>query len=235
MSTTLSLQATINFVTPILKNQPLLVSNFEPALTAANTVLGTILGPPFKWRFNRNSFNFAINATNTDYAQALPDFGFLETQWLIDSASKLHALGGAMSLPKDVAQARPTKMAPQYDDNGGNITFRFDRLPDQPYTVYGDYQKKARLMTSPASVWGVVPDEFSYIYNDGFMAMMMLLVNDSRFPIFENYFVSRLLGAQDGLSDQERDIFLGNWMRIVQTVTRSQGSANLGTAARGKQ
>jgi hypothetical protein len=80
----------------------------------------------------------------------------------------------------------------------------------------------------------VVPDEFSYIYNDGFLAMMMLLVNDSRFPIFENYFISRLLGAQDGLTDQERDIFLANWMRVLQTVTRSQGNTNAGVAGRSK-
>ena len=236
MATTLTLQAAINFATPILKNQPLMISNFEPALTGANIVLSTILGPPFKWRFNRNTFTIAITqGAGTDYAQALSDFGFLETQWLTDAGAKIHQINGAVSLAKETATGRPTRVAAQYDDNAGNITFRFDRLPDQNYSFYGDYQKKAVLMSSPASPWGVVPDEFSYIYNDGFLAMMMLLVNDSRFPIFENYFISRLLGAQDGLTDQERDIFLANWMRVLQTVARSQGSANLGMAARGKQ
>jgi hypothetical protein len=79
-----------------------------------------------------------------------------------------------------------------------------------------------------------VPDEFSYIFNEGFLSMMMLLVNDSRFPIFESFFTSRLLGAQDGLSDQERDIFLGNWMRAVQTVQRAQGMTNAAIAGRSK-
>ena len=83
MATTLTLQNAINFAAPILKNQPLMVSNFEPALTAANIVLGTILGPPFRWRFNRNTLSFAIDTTHTDYVQAIPDFGFLEAQWLV--------------------------------------------------------------------------------------------------------------------------------------------------------
>src|SRR5208337_3276831 len=219
MSTTLTLQNSINFAAPILKNQPLMVSNFEPALTAANIVLGTILGPPFRWRFNRNTVSFTITqAGGTDYVQVLPDFGFLETQWLTDATAKIHQFNGAVSLAKETAIGRPSRVAPQYDDNAGNITFRFDRMPDQNYIFNGDYQKKSKLMTSPGSPWGVVPDEFNYIFNDGFLALAMLLVNDSRFPIFENYFVSRLLSAQDGLSDQERDIFLGNWMRVMQTV-----------------
>ena len=235
MATTLTLQNAINFATPILKNQPLMVSNFEPALSAANIVLGTILGPPFRWRFNRNTLSFPITSASTDYVQSLPDFGFLETQWLTDSGGAIHQLTGAIALAKESASARPTLLAAEFDDNAGNITFRVDRVPDQNYTVNGDYQKKAIMMTSPASPWGVVPDEFSYIFNEGFLSLMMLLVNDSRFPIFENYFTSRLLSAQDGLTDQARDIFLGNWMRVLQTVQRAQGMTNLATAGRAKQ
>jgi hypothetical protein len=235
MPLTLTLQNSINFVSPILKNQPLLVSNNEPALTAANLILGTMLGPPFKWPFNRNSYSFPITKTaGTDYKVTLADFSHLETQWLTDPTSKIYQLSGAVSLASEGGVARPTKIAPQYDDDAGNITFRFNSIPDQNYTAFIDYQKRIALMGAPASPWGVVPDRFSYIYNQGFLAMMSLLVNDARFPIFEGYFLARLLGAQDGLTDQERNIFIGNWMEVTQTIARSQSTVAVAAGGRGR-
>lgn len=236
MAQLLNLQNSINFATPILKNQPLQVSNQEPALTAANMVLGTMLGAPCKWRFNRAAFSIPITPAGlTDYVIGLPSLGFLETLWLVDAAAgKIHALTGAISLAVDGNVGRPTKLAVQFDDNLGNITFRVDKVPDQNYTVYGNFQQKAEPMTSAASPWGPVPDEFQYIFNWGFLCFMSLLVNDSRFPIFENYFIARLLGAQDGLTDQERNIFVANWMALAQTLSRSQGAVQAGVAGRGK-
>lgn len=235
MASGLSLQSSMNFVAPILKNQPLQVSNQEPALSAGNMVLGTILGAPFKWRFNRNEFNFPITSANTDYGVSISDLGFIETQWLVDGGGRVVPLNGAISLPVNGASGRPERIAPQFDDNAGVVTFRVDKKPDQNYTVYCDYQRKSPLMTSAASEWAPVPDEFNYIFNQGFLCIMSLLVNDSRFPIFENYFIARLLSAQDGLTDQERSIFLGNWGNFVQTLARSQGAVNSGVAGRAKQ
>lgn len=235
MASTLTVQNSVNFITPILKNQPLFVSNLEPAMTAANLVLGTILGAPFRWRFNRGSFSLPITTVGgTDYVKVLSDLGFVETLWLTDVSGAIHQLTGAIAIAKTTEQGRPSRVSPQLDDNAGNITFRFDRIPEANYTFYGEYQKKCPLLNSPASSWGVVPDEFSYIFNWGFLTLMSLLINDSRFPIFENYFISRLLAAQDGLTDQERNIFVGNWMALSQTLNRSQGAVNSGIAARGK-
>ena len=235
MAITLTLRNSINFATPLLKGQPLMASNFEPALTSGNIVLETMLGPPCKWPFNRANFNFPVTtAGGTDYPESLPYFGYLEKQWLTDGTGKIYQLNGSVALAKESAQNRPQTIAPQYDDNAGNITFRLDQVPDQAYTVWGDYQKKPTLMTSDASPWGVVPDQFGYIFNWGFLCIMSLLTNDSRFPIFESYFIGRLLGAQDGMTEQERNIFIGNWTALSATLTRSQGAVNAGIAARGK-
>jgi hypothetical protein len=234
MATTLTLQNSINFVASFIKNQPLLINNMEPALTAANIVLQTMLGPPMRWRFNRVNASFAVTDASTDYVQTLNDFGWLETQWLKDGSGGVHPMEGAVALPVDGNKLRPTKLAVEFDDNAGGITFRLDHTPDQDYTVYCDYQKKAVLLTSPAATWGPVADEFEYVYQYGFLCLASLLVNDSRFPIFEQYFISRLLGAQDGLSDQERNIFVGNWMNLAGTLTRSSAMVNAGIAGRGK-
>lgn len=235
LATTLTLQNSMNFIAPFLKNVPLQVSNQEPALTAGNMVLATMLGPPCRWRFNRKEVSFAVTlAGGTDYAVAMAALGFIEEQWLVDAQGNFHAVAGAVSLGVTGAKGRPEKLAAQFDDNQGNITFRVDRVPDVNYTVYVDYQQKAPQMTSAASPWSPVPDEFVHIFDYGFLCLMSLLVNDSRFPIFENYFIARLLGTQDGLSDQARDIFIGNWMARTQTLVRSQGAVQSGVAGRGK-
>lgn len=235
MATTLRLQDSINFSVPFLKNTPVQISNQEPALRAGNIVLGTMLGPPMKWRFNRREINFAIStAGGTDYVQALNNFGFIEDVWLINDANEQHMLEGAISLSGNPAEGRPDKIAPQLDDNAGNITFRFDRVPDGDYTVYISFQQKAPLLTSTAAPWGPIPDEFSYIFEYGFLSILSLLVKDARFPIWENYFIARLLGAQDGLDDQERAIFLGQWTNAMATIKRSDGKVGSGINDRAK-
>lgn len=236
MATTLTIQNTVNFTQPFLKNQPVFVSNIEPGITVGNIVLQRILGAPFRWRFNRNTFTFPTVVTvppTTDYAVTINDLGFVENIWLVDADGNTWELTGELSLAVDNNVSRPTLYALQNDDNDGHITFRLQNAPDLVYTVNGCYQKKAGLITSPGSQWGVVPDEFSYIFNMGFLTMTSLLVNDSRFPIFEKWFIGALLGAQDGLSTQEKNIFLGNWMADLATVARAQGNVNQGIAGRG--
>jgi hypothetical protein len=237
MSNTLTLQNSINFVRPILKMQPLDVTGLEPALTAGNIILQTMLSAPFRWRFNRQSFNFQTEVSfpaTTDYNILLPTFGFLETQWITDSTGYPYELNGELAVPVVGDLGRPSVIAPQFDDNEGNITFRLKNAPDAVYTVFMDYQQKPTLMTSFGSPWGVVTDEFSFVFNQGFLALMALLINDARSPIFEQYFISRLLGLQDGLTDQQRLIFLGNWTAMSATLNRSSGSVQSGLAGRSK-
>jgi hypothetical protein len=229
MSTTLNLRNTMNFVAPFLKNQPLEVSNMEPAVMVGNIVLSAMLGPPFKWRQNRGEISFVITGSSTDWERAVPNFGFIETAWLVDGEGNQYSLEGALALTVNPSTERPKKIAAEFDDNAGNITFRFSSLADQAYTCYVDFQLSAPLLTSPASQWTPVPDYFNYIFNFGYLAVMSLLVNDARFPIFEKYFIGRLLGAQSGLSEQERNIFLANWAMAMTTLKRSDaaGAANL--------
>jgi hypothetical protein len=230
---TLTVQNSANFVRPYLKNQPIYVNGQEPGIFAGNLVLQTILAPPLRWPWNRRTFQFPTIVNNCDYPTPLPDFGFVETQWIVDGNGKNWALNGAFSLGKDATQSRPTLIAPQYDDNAGTITFRVKNTPDAIYTVYGDYQRKPNLISSPASMWDVVPDNFAHVYNLGFLTFLSLLVNDSRFPVFERWFLSRILSLQDGLDDQARDLFLGNWMNQTRTVMRAQAATQQGTAGRG--
>jgi hypothetical protein len=218
----------MNWAASYLKNQPQEVSNMEPAVMVGNIVLSSMLGPPFKWRQNRQEINFPITSASTDYLRSVANFGFLEFAWLVDGSNNQYPIEGALALTVNPSSERPKKIAPQLDDNAGNITFRFSSIPDANYTCYVDFQLSAPLLTSPASGWGPIPDYFNYIFNWGYLAVMSLLVNDARFPIFEKYFIGRLLAAQSGLSEQERNIFLANWAMQMTTMKRADAMAGAG-------
>ncbi|OYV36706.1 MAG: hypothetical protein B7Z80_14855 [Rhodospirillales bacterium 20-64-7] len=234
MASTLTLGNAIVFASTLIKNQRLNVNNQEPGLTMGNIVLQKMLAPPFIWRFNRGNFAIPIStAAGTDYTVTLGNLGRIETQWLTNSSGAILELNGAEELAKVSATRRPTHVAPVYDDNAGTITFRFSSIPDQNYTASFDYQKRPSLMTSSASTFGPVPDEFSYLFNKGYLAEAGLLVNDSRFPIWQRDFVSGLLATQDGLDAQAKAIFLEQMLNVGRTATRSQTAGQSGAQGRG--
>ena len=233
MATTLTIMNSIVYVQTLLKNQRLSVNNLEPGLTMGNIVLQRMLGAPFVWRFNRVNFQIPVStAGGTDYVISAPNMHRIETQWLTDAKGSVFELKGDVTKPKVSAQRRPQTAAPVYDDNNGNITFRFDAVPDQPYTAYFDCQQKPRLLTSFADTFGPVPDEFGYLFNKGMLSEGGLLVNDSRFPIWERDFISGLLATQDGLDAQSKSIFYDQMLNAGRTSTRSQAAGQSGAQAR---
>jgi len=229
MASTITLAITINWALPFIEQQPVEILGMEPALSSANLILQTMLGPPFTWPFNRKILSFTT--ANQDYQQtSMTDFGFLEGGTVQPASGKAWELQVRNFLVTDVQQARPQFCAPLIDDGMGNITFRLTPMPDQSYTAILPYQMKARQMMSMASTWAPIPDERSYIYQWGFLALMSLISNDARFNEYNAKFVTSLLGAQGGLNDLERNIFLANWTRVMAQL---QG-VNLGTAERYK-
>jgi len=59
---------------------------------------------------------------------------------------------------------------------------------------------------------------------------MSLIGNDARFGEYNTKFIVSLLGAQGGLTEMERNIFLANWTLVLSQLQANQ----LGTAERFK-
>ena len=201
-------------------------STLEPALTNANLILGTILGPPFRWEWNRNTVNITMVPTQTnptDYPEAVADFGFIES-------GRIMVPTGAVSDPGTIYQlqhslfievtstsqkGRPGIVSVFNDDQGGNITFRFGPyVPDQAYTATITYQKAPSFLTKTSTVIGI-PDKLMHIFKWGFLALAFLYDQDSRFAQMNQKFISTLLGAQSGLDEAQRNIFLVNWYAML--------------------
>lgn len=240
MSTLISTQRAINWIKPFVKNQPLDFANQEPALGMSNLLLQTLLGAPLKWRHNRKTLNFQTQpaagpGTNAecDYTLAIQNFGYIETQWIEDASGKVYELNGALSLPRatSASTGRPGTISAQYDDGQGNITFRTKQMPNAVYTIFCDYQGKAPVLRSLAQTLPV-PDEFGYCFYWGFLTLAGMLVNDMRIDWWEKKFIGRVLSLQDGLDQQDINIFLGLWDRNVKTQMRAQGEVTAGTQGR---
>lgn len=300
MASTIQLANTITWAKSFIANlDPTVMTGNEPALTSANLVKLTMLGPPFIWRSNRVVTGFvgatgvqdytigpwvaatgfalgfnvvdangnsqrvttagtsgsslptwALVPTNTTTdgtviwtnmgpipgASSTYSFNFIETASVQDinlSPAKWFELQPNLCLGIDSAQARPREIAAQRDDNSGNITFRVMPTPDKAYPIALTLQQKASLFTVTTGFWAPIPDEFSYIYNWGFLALMFMYNDDPRFAMANQKFVAALLGAQQGLDEVQRNIFLNNWEALSGQQMQNQIKMQQGNQFRG--
>jgi len=267
-------------------------NNLEPALTSANMVMQTILGPPFVWWWNtqelafttspvansapitniaisggivtvtaNNTFgvgnliipsalvnatflngvllvietvsatqftaqvNFqnyashadtgtATNATTQDYTITAPAFSHIEHASVLDitkTPNNWIELEVKDNLALDSRSARPTFVGPHVEDGNGNVTFRVMPSPNAAYPVSVHVQLAAPEITSVNQTWGPMPDFMQYIYSWGFLALIWAFADDARFQIANAKFTAGLLARAEGLTEEERNIFMNNW------------------------
>jgi hypothetical protein len=145
-------------------------------------------------------------------------FSWMETQSVYDislSPPKWIEIQSKISLGLDSTEARPKWISAQGDDGLGDITFRLMQTPDQAYPVAITIQQKPPIFTSVNQTWAPIPDEYSHIYNWGFLSLMWMFADDSRFTFASQKFIAHLLSASEGLSETEFAIFLNNWQQIT--------------------
>lgn len=214
MASTITLTNTIAWCSSFTKFLPLAVSGNanEPAITTANVVKQTILGAPFAWRWNRATQSFSTAGGTQDYSQSVSTFGFLERGSVTLAGVTNPVAYLRNNLPVASVQGRPRFLAAQSDDNAGNITFRFTPVPDSTYTAALTFQKKATLFTALSDTWAPIPDEYSFVYNHGFLAMSLVFADDPRWSVELPRFLASLVGISEGLSDTQKSTFLESWL-----------------------
>lgn len=209
-------------------------SNNEPALSSANIIKQTILGPPFAWPWNRNVTTFTCTNTTQDYAETVADFGWIEHASIqdINTSNKWQDLENQIRLPLSTNTALSEYVSAQTDNGSGTITFRLLPVPDAAYPVSITYQKASVDFTATTDTWTPIPNRYAYIYNWGFLALMYLYADDPRFQVTNQKFVANLLGAAQGLTATQVNIFLNNWQAITGTQIFNQGTEAQGIQAR---
>lgn len=230
MASTFTIQDTINWAQPFMGYAPLAIGvGNEPAITSANTILQTILSPPFKWRWNRTTSPQSIPQNSSTLVASLSNFGWLEkvTVGGFDCQLKNEPLSSSTE------PGRPSFFATNLDNDAGQITFGFLPTADQTYPATLIYQEAAPLITALTSTWAPIPDYLSYIYNWGFLALMLESVDSARAMNARRIFVASLLGIAEGLKDQDRSLFLSTWLGPEIAAAAEMQRTTLGEQARG--
>jgi len=289
-SSSYTLLQSTEWVKRFIFQRPVAIGNYlEPAITSANIILQTILGAPFKWRWNRAVIGFVTQAGVQDYTifnwtantavrvgyvlvdsngfsqqvttagttgSSLPtfnqtvggttadgtavwtnmgsigvshfnttyNFGWIENASVRDVNQNTCNFAWVQISPKidlalDSAQARPHSISAEFDDGNGNTTFRLMPAPDKAYPVSITIQQKPPVIASLQDTWAPIPDEYSRLYNWGFLALMYMFADDTRFQFANQKFIANLLSTSEGLTETEVNIMLNNWQQITGAST----------------
>jgi hypothetical protein len=168
------------------------------------------------------------NATTQDYTIAAPALSHIEYASVLD-VTRVPPNWVELKVQNDLAldsrNARPTFVGPHVEDGNGNVTFRVMPSPNGAYPVSVHAQLAAPRITSINQTWSPMPDFMQYIYSWGFLALIWAFADDARFQIANAKFTSGLLARAEGLTSEERNIFLANWNNIIpeNQATRQQG------------
>jgi hypothetical protein len=302
-ASTITVAQTANWAKRFIFLRNLAQGNFnEPAITSANTILQTIIGAPFAWRWNRAvigfvcvpgqqdytifnwtadedvslgyflvdsngysqqvttagetggtipTFNSTVGGVTTDGSVVWTNIGLIGVDntstvynfdW-IETASVQETnantctkvwkeISVKLNLALDSAQSRPHDISAQYQDVNGNITFRLMPTPDKAYPVVLSIQQKPPVITSLNDTWAPIPDEYSRLYNWGFLALAYLYADDARFQSANQKFIAALLSTSQGLSQTERNIWLNNWQALTGVPIENASKVQQGFTGR---
>jgi hypothetical protein len=221
VASTIQLQRTISLAQQFVRNAPLVFTgptDNDLSLSNADWVMQFILSPPFAWRWNRAETNITCIVGQTDYTVSLPTFGWIEKAIINYEANgnQTTELEVATNLAVELNPNQPTKIAAQLDNDSGTITFRVLPAPDQAYVITVTSQGAASLFTALTTTWSPIPDYMSYLFNQGFLAKTYEYLNDSRYPGAMQQFMQMLVSANEGLSESQRNIFIGDRLNTTR-------------------
>lgn len=172
------------------------------------------------------SFNGTLNGTTTDNtvtwtnvgsvpnASASYNFGWMENASVKDpTTSKWVQISNKVDLALDTASSRPGNISAELIGSLG-IVFRLMPVPDKAYTVAITMQQNAQLISSLNQTWSPLPDDLGYVYQMGLLSFAYEFSDDPRWAPARQRFIASLLGAAEGLTATEIDIFLANFNAI---------------------
>jgi hypothetical protein len=172
------------------------------------------------------------NATTQDYTIPAPAFSHIEHASVLDTSKtpvQWMELKVQNELALDSRNARPMFVGPHVEDGNGNVTFRVMPSPNAVYPVSIHVQLASPLITSINQTWAPMPDFMQYIYSWGFLALIWAFADDARFQIANAKFTAGLLARAEGLTEEEKNIFMANWNLQTSQVS---GKTQQGNQAR---
>ena len=218
------------------------VLNNVATFSAVNDFVSLLGGAPGTTVTTSGNITPALNGTFTLISATPTAFTVsITTPNITEAESGALALAGPIkpleikwgSMSAATEQDRPTFISVQDSDESGiNFQFRVLPVPNATYQVILSYQESASQLTNPSNTWGV-PDQLEYLYTYFFMYFMFEFFDDPRAGRYRQLAIAALLARQSGLSATDRNLFLGNYLPLMQEQENAQSEASQGNQARG--
>lgn len=222
--------------------QLLIPSAYAGGLVALNGVIVEVLtatGSSFTANVNLPNASDTVgtftNLTTQDYTIPTPEFSHIEHASVLDldangNPLKWYELTVKNNLALETTKGRPEFLSPHTEDGAGNTTFRVSAAPSKKFPVAIHIQKAVPQFTSINQIWGL-PDFMQYIYDWGFVALIWQFADDPRAAYANNQFKAALLSRAQGLTEEQKNIFLNNWGALQEGYLMK---LQQGIAARGQ-
>lgn len=204
------------------------------------TTAGTTNSTVPSWNVTKGGTTTDNTATWTNLgpipnASASYNFGWIENSSVQDIAPttpKWYPLSNKVDISLDSSQGRPQNISAELTGTLG-ITFRLLPVPALAYPVAITMQQSASLITSLNATWSPLPDDLGYVYQMGLLSYIYEFADDSRWAPARQRFMAGLLGAAEGLSATEVDIFLNNFGALSLNPIERQLQMQRGEQSRG--
>jgi hypothetical protein len=196
--------------------------------TFNNTLAGTTTDGTAVWT---NKGPIGVSNSSETY-----DFGWIENasvQVIERSLPVWKQISSKIDLALDSTSGRPSFISGEFYDADGNITFRLMPCPDTSYPVSITIQEKPPVISGLNDTWSPIPDQYSRLFNWGFLALTYLYADDVRFAAANQKFIANLLSTAGGLSETEMNIWLNNWQAITGAPVSLADNLQQGRQGRG--
>lgn len=160
------------------------------------------------------TFTHLTSGTTTSGAPGITDFGWLETATMraLNSSAprpRIYQLEAVNIVPPVSATSQPSKLCVVSDNGDGTLKMRFDyTCPAGTFFVVNTvYQATAPIKTLLSQFWGPFPDQYSYVYRQGFLARAYRFINSPKADVEYQKLqvaINKALGRDDAEASDQR-------------------------------
>jgi hypothetical protein len=197
-------------------------------------IINLIFSPPNTWSFNRNENTSTSTVAGTqDYAVNISDLNFIERVSLTDTGGKIHEVTNVYNtaaLSVQATQGRPNSVCVKTNNLAGTNTIRFSLVPDAVYVINTTYQKLPTAVTALSSTWSGIPDTYSDIYNNLYLAEAFAqTLDDVNAQKYRVRGMAALVAKCEGLTETQKNLYMmaamgGNLQQMVAPLRAQQGT-----------